>query len=72
MGLLNEMVQTFKTESKTGKERFNNIYSGFYEEIEQLNNSQARVELISEYLNQKELEFNDDFNPKLITEIKQR
>lgn len=34
MGLLNEMVQTFKTESKTGKERFNNIYSEFYEEIE--------------------------------------
>lgn len=70
MGLVTEMIQTFKTESKTGKERFSQIYDSFYEDIQQLNDSEARVELITEYLAQKELEFQEDYNPKLIAETK--
>lgn len=66
------MVQTFKTESKTGKERFAQIYGTFYEDMQELNNSEARVELITEYLNQKEIEYMEDYNPKLVTEIKER
>ncbi len=49
------MVQTFKTESKTGKERFAQIYDNFYQDLNEMNDSEARVELISEYLNQKEV-----------------
>lgn len=66
------MVQTFKTESKSGKERFAHIYDSFHEDIEALNNSEARVELISEYLDQKEIEYTEDYCPKLVTEIKDR
>lgn len=65
------MIQTFKTESKTGKERFAQIYDSFYEDIQLLNDSEARVELITEYLAQKEMEYDQDYNPRLITETKE-
>ncbi len=43
LDLLNEMVQTFKTESKTGKERFAQIYDNFYDDLHQMNDSEVRV-----------------------------
>lgn len=48
------MVKTFKTESFTGKQRFSQFYDTFHEDINEMNQSEARVELISEYLNLKE------------------
>ena len=66
------MIQTFKTESKTGKERFAQLYDSFYEDIQLLNDSEARVELITEYLAQKEVEYEEDYNPRLISETKEK
>jgi hypothetical protein len=42
------------------------MYESFYEDIQLLNDSEARVELITEYLAQKEMEYEQDYNPRLI------